>query len=137
MERLFSESIVYTSKYGILPKCNQKIIEYRRVGMLQTIVKSVDVIMFSGSRIHAQMRKSICSTQKLDQEQNKQPKTKNEVKNDGHCQGSLHILNGEKIIHNDQILGENKISKMVHIRANLMGCQEGGHITSFLKSSKM
>ena len=46
-----------TSKYGILPKCNQKIIEYRRVGMLQTIVKSVDVIMFSGSRIHFQMRK--------------------------------------------------------------------------------
>ena len=67
MERLFSESIVYTSKYGILPKCNQKIIEYRRVGMLQTIVKSVDVIMFSESRIHVQMRKSICSTQKLDQ----------------------------------------------------------------------
>ena len=57
-----------TSKYGILPKCNQKIIEYRCVGMLQTIVKSVDVIMFSGSRIHFQMRKPICSTQKLDQE---------------------------------------------------------------------
>ena len=58
------------------------------------------------------------------------------MKNDRHCQGSLHIFNGENIIHNDQILGENKIKKMVYIRANLMGCQEGGHITSFLRSLK-
>ena len=48
---------------------------------------------------------------------------------------SVHSMILQK--YNDQIIEKNKIGKVILIKVNLMSCQDHGHMTIFLKWSKM